>query len=406
MGALVRSTVSKRRLAALACGLVGVAGALMLRSRLVASRAQRAASLERFHEVHGDADLAAEVLSLLPKERVFACAVGLVTPEPTRLASIGVPLGATFEIGSIGKGVTGLLYQQALDRGEVSAQSRLGDYCDLGDAPAARVLLSDLAQHRSGLPAHPDDVLTVARTVLRVIRGENPSKGEGVADVLASARKVRVRCGGSQNGLPPTVQAKAESHGFSYSNYGYALLGHALATAAGLGYADLVAQRVSAHLDRGVFYAPAMDDPRALDAQAVQGYSSNGHPVKPWMDLAYAPAGGIRADIGAMTAFAQRLCEGTMPGAKALEPTFTLPPFTSDSHAPSAAQASASPDQMGWAWFTSEVEGRTIVWHNGATGGFTSWIGCDRERGSAVVVLAATNEPVDEAGEHLLLHHG
>lgn len=394
MGALVRSTVSKRCLAALACGLVGVAGALMLRSRLVASRAQRAASLERFHEVHGDADLAAEVLSLLPKERVFACAVGRVTPEATRLASIGVPLGATFEIGSIGKGVTGLLYQQALDRGEVSAQSRLGDYCDLGDAPTARVLLSDLAQHRSGLPAHPDDVLTVARTVLRVIRGENPSKGEGVADVLTFARKVRLQ------------RRRVGSSEFSYSNYGYALLGHALATAAGLGYADLVAQRVSAHLDRGVFYVPAMDDPRALDAQAVQGYSSNGHPVKPWMDLAYAPAGGIRADIGAMTAFAQRLCEGTMPGAKALEPTFTLPPLSSDAHAPSAAQASASPDQMGWAWLTSEIEGHAIVWHNGATGGFTSWIGCDRERGSAVVVLAATNEPVDEAGEHLLLHHG
>lgn len=388
MGVLALSTASKRRLAALACGVVGVAGALMLGSHLVASRAQRAASLECPHEVHGDADLAAEVLSLLPKERVFACAVGLVTPESTRLASVGVPLGATFEIGSIGKGVTGLLYQQALDRGEVSAQSRLGDYCDLGDASAARVLLSDLAQHRSGLPAQPDGPLAVARTVLRLSVGENPSKGEGVADMLASARKVRLR--GQEFGVPE----------FAYSNCGYALLGHALAAAAGLSYAVLVAQRVSAHLDRGMFYVPAMDDPRTLDAQAVQGYSSNGRPVKPWMDLAYAPAGGIRADIEAMAVFAQRLCEGTMPGAKALEPTFTLPPLSSDS------QASASLDQMGWAWFSSKIEGRTIVWHNGATGGFTSWIGCDRERGSAVVVLAATNEPVDQAGERLLLRHG
>jgi hypothetical protein len=32
------------------------------------------------------------------------------------------------------------------------------------------------------------------------------------------------------------------------------------------------------------------------------------------------------------------------------------------------------------------------VWHNGATGGFTSFIGLDRSSGTAVVVMSAVGE--------------
>lgn len=52
-------------------------------------------------------------------------------------------------------------------------------------------------------------------------------------------------------------------------------------------------------------------------------------------------------------------------------------------------------DSIGWAWFTRPVPaaGTSVVWHNGGTGGFTSYLGIDRDAGTAVVVLSAAGEP-------------
>jgi serine-type D-Ala-D-Ala carboxypeptidase/endopeptidase len=49
-------------------------------------------------------------------------------------------------------------------------------------------------------------------------------------------------------------------------------------------------------------------------------------------------------------------------------------------------------------------DGREIIWHNGGTGGFRSFIGFERKTGMGVVVLsnAETPEGVDDIGQHLL----
>ena len=47
--------------------------------------------------------------------------------------------------------------------------------------------------------------------------------------------------------------------------------------------------------------------------------------------------------------------------------------------------------------------GRTLTFHAGATGGSRAWIGLDRDAQVGVVLLAATSEWVDDAGEQLLL---
>lgn len=44
---------------------------------------------------------------------------------------------------------------------------------------------------------------------------------------------------------------------------------------------------------------------------------------------------------------------------------------------------------------TLEVKGRTVTMHNGATVGFRSWMGMDREAGIGVVLSSATAAPVD-----------
>ena len=53
---------------------------------------------------------------------------------------------------------------------------------------------------------------------------------------------------------------------------------------------------------------------------------------------------------------------------------------------------------IGYAWITSA----DTTWHNGGTGGFSSWVGFYRDSGRAVVVLNNTAASVDEVGIALM----
>jgi hypothetical protein len=58
---------------------------------------------------------------------------------------------------------------------------------------------------------------------------------------------------------------------------------------------------------------------------------------------------------------------------------------------------------LGW-HIAPGPEGREIVWHNGGTGGYRSYVGFDPKNHTGVVVLAntSTNEGVDDIGRYLL----
>lgn len=77
-------------------------------------------------------------------------AVATVTPYGTRTATLGTTLDSDFEIGSISKGVTGMLYHVALERGEVTPSTTLGEFLALGRSPVAGVTMAALA-HRGGV---------------------------------------------------------------------------------------------------------------------------------------------------------------------------------------------------------------------------------------------------------------
>jgi CubicO group peptidase (beta-lactamase class C family) len=72
--------------------------------------------------VASDERLAVRVGELLgPRHPVFAAAT--VASSAAIVASMGADLHADFEIASVSKGITGLLYVDALARGEISRDS-------------------------------------------------------------------------------------------------------------------------------------------------------------------------------------------------------------------------------------------------------------------------------------------
>lgn len=74
-----------------------------------------------------------------------------------------------------------------------------------------------------------------------------------------------------------------------------------------------------------------------------------------------------------------------------------LQPRWSDPGAPQPPEAG-----VGFAWFTSTIEERTVHWHNGATGGFRTMIAIDMPAQKAIFVVGNSVRPVDPIAWRLL----
>lgn len=278
-----------------------------------------------------------------------------------------LPEDGDVEIGSVSKGVTGLIYRDAVARGELAPEDLLQQHLPLAGCPAGGVTLGSLAQHRSGLPRLPSIPGLLGRS-WRLWRHQANPYGDTLDALLEQTRATKV-------GRPRP----------SYSNLGFELLGHAVAAAAGTTYADLLRTRMAEPLGLHSWYVPA--GPDELSPHAVPGRARGGRPAEAWTGAAIGPAGGIRSTLPDLASFATALLDGSVPGADALEPT---------------ARFAGPAVQIGAAWLTTSARGRTTTWHNGGTGGWRSYVGLDREAGRAVVVVRASTRSVDRIGYDLL----
>ena len=336
-----------------------------------------------------EADLDA-VCALLPRrhDRVL---VAVARGDKSAWRAVGVDETADAEIGSVSKGLTGMLYASALASRDVRADTRLGDLLDLGASPAAEVTLGSLATHHSGLPRLGPVVegpSLPARQWALWRRGENPY-GEDIDGLLAQARAASV--------------GKAR---FRYSNLGFSLLGHAVAAALETGYPEALRSRVLEPLGLPDAYLARTE--ADLHPGALRGASRRGRAQSPWVGAGIAPAGGVRmtaADLGALVGALARVGTadaGVVPGGLPVDPLDVPPGAASWAGAlvPATPVGKRGPaaTRIGAAWMTSEVRSRQITWHNGRTGGFASFVGVDRAAGVAVGIVSACAAGVDHQG--------
>lgn len=294
-------------------------------------------------------------------------AVAVVDGDQLRTAFIGADADTAFEIGSVSKTFIGLLLAEAVDRGEVAPDDPIGEYLELGDAPAASVTFEELATHSSGLPTFPSDPEWMASVEEGFFAGEDVLD-ETVPELLALARAETI---------PPDAPPQ-------YSNLGAALAGQALAAAAGTDYATLLEERIFEPLGLETATLPVEDD-EVPDALAP-GFLADGRPAEPSTLAAFAPAGGIVATVDDLAAYARGVIDGPFADRPALEP----------------AQAWEG-SEMGWFWVLSTgYDGHEIASHGGLTAGFGASLMIDRTAGRAVIVLSNGGEPVDALAEDLM----
>ncbi len=273
-----------------------------------------------------------------------------------------------FEIGSATKVFTALLLADMAARGEVKLDDPITMYLpdSLANIHARSVTLRGLASHTSGLPRVPDN--------LDPADPANPYADYTVADLYADLAADTV------GGTPGA--------GYDYSNLGMGLLGHLLARRAGTDYESLVTRRILAPLGMTETRITLDDASRKLLAPG----HSDGEQVSNWDIPTLAGAGALRSTAHDMLAFmAANLGLGRTPLLEPMRAT----------HVAQAPAGEGMRIALGW-HIQGETAGRQIIWHNGGTGGYCSFIGFDRDAGRGVVVLTNSSVEVDDIGFHLL----
>lgn len=323
--------------------------------------------LDTTSPVHGDEELAEKFLSTLGKRRVYALAIVSVADGATRAATVGAEHDARFELGSVGKAINGHILASMIADGTVAAAQTLGSLLPLGECPSSDVTLEDLATHSSGLPAHGGSRLGTWRKGVRAARGREADE-ETMEELIEQLRR-----------------APLHEPGYRYSNLGGAALGHALAAADGNSYPDLVRARFAAPLALPTALVRTPDE--ELSERDVRGATFSGREAAPWTAPGYAPAGGISASADDMAPFLEALVAETAPGMDALSEWLEVDDGLS----------------LGAFWHISRGEGRSLTWHNGETGGFSSWIGVDRSEHRALMICCAGHIDLDGAAAAMLL---
>jgi CubicO group peptidase (beta-lactamase class C family) len=257
-----------------------------------------------------------------------------------------------FEIGSITKTFTGLLLAQLSVQNKLDLRDPVRELLPPGVAAAPKgfeITLVDLATHHSGLPGMPD----------------NPGPGD-MREKFTNYRAADLYDFIKRHGVGKSTHEK-----FAYSNLGFTVLGAALATRAGTTYSEL--------LQRGILGPLGMKDtaislsPELL-GRLMQGYNGQRQPTPRWDLDAFASAGGIRSTAGDMLTYLEaQLHPERSPFPSALVRSQRIREHVADGM------------EIALAWMYDVDKG--VYWHNGATGGYTTYACFNPNRDFAAVVM-------------------
>jgi len=292
-----------------------------------------------------------------------------------------------FEIGSISKVFTGILLAKKVESAELDLDDPIADRLPEGwtlSDSARDIALRHLTTHTSGFPRLPANLLGIS-SVFKNLFGGDPYRDyreEAFREALSS------------------VDLEFEpGTDLLYSNFAVGLLGFLLATQNGTDYETLLRTELCEPL--GLERTVSINDEWHRDHFAP-GYRATLKLGPAMLALGssqwllpnhLAGAGAIRSTGGDMLRFLKANM-GLVPTP--LETAIQL------SHAEIYKENELRAMGMNW---IRDFEGdlsQTILWHNGGTGGYRSYLGFTEDRRFGVVVLSNTSRSVDGLGVGLL----
>jgi CubicO group peptidase (beta-lactamase class C family) len=129
-----------------------------------------------------------------------------------------------------------------------------------------------------------------------------------------------------------------------------------------------------------------------MKSHLALGHSEQGNVVANWDIPALAGAGAIRSTAEDMLKFADA---NLHPERGPLQRAMAF--------AQQERGAAGGNNRIGLNWMSAHLPGDTVVWHNGGTGGYRTFLGLEPSGKRAVVVLTnTTGAGADDIGMHLL----
>ena len=306
--------------------------------------------------------------------------VGTIGPAGTRVVGYGklsasdprTPDGDTvYEIGSVTKVFTSLLLADMVNKGEVKLDDPVAKFLPatvkVPERNGKKITLVDLATQSSGLPRMPSN--------FKPKDPQNPYADytpQQMYDFLSGYQLTR-----------------DPGEKYEYSNLGVGLLGHALSLRAGKDYETLVRERILKPLkmdNTAVTFTPAMK------AHLAAGHDPSLKPAANWDIATLTGAGAIRSTANDMLKFVAAYLGYTQsPLAAAMKTQLAT------------RRSTTIPDvEIALNWHILKKYDREIVWHNGGTGGYHSFVGFDLKSRTGVVVLSNSANDIDDIGRHVM----
>jgi len=276
-----------------------------------------------------------------------------------------------FEIGSVTKVFTTMILADMVEKGEVNLNDPIEKFLPEDVSTPSKngrtITLFDLATHSSGLPRMPD--------------------GFPITDMDEQFQYDREEM---YDSLSKVELSREIGSQYEYSNFGFSLLGHILSLQAGQSYEELLQERVLDKFGMDSTCVKQCDDLRDRFANPhFLGFAANELNLSEDM----VGAGEIRSSGKDMLSF--------LSYVMGLEDSDLRSSFELTQKVNRKIDDTLS---IGLAWHMLQKDDRMIVWHNGATNGFASFVGFDPESNQGVVVLTNTLNPVDDIGVWLLEH--
>jgi CubicO group peptidase (beta-lactamase class C family) len=243
-----------------------------------------------------------------------------------------------------------MLLAEIVQEGRLSLDASVGEIAPTTEgSELASVTLLELATHTSGLPRMAGGVSALPFALV----GGNPYRSAPLSVIEVAARQ--------------PLHGRGQRR---YSNLGGALVGELLAGALSANYSRLLAERIL--------------HPLGMESTGVSvkghvapwGRSSAGLPREPWVLRGYASAGGLFSAIGDMAQLASGVLDGSAPGVAAI-------------HSIEGVKTDRPNRRSGLFWITDGPPNQVpaITWHNGGTGGYSSFLALIPDAGRAVIAL-------------------
>ncbi|WP_038043069.1 serine hydrolase domain-containing protein [Thioalkalivibrio sulfidiphilus] len=293
----------------------------------------------------------------------------------------GIPASpdTLYRIGSLTKVITASLMVSLRDRGYLSLDDPVSGYLPgiihLPSDPrgARQITFRHLATHTSGLPRNPDNLPR---------HDNNPFEGYDRARFYA--------------GVNQTLLISPTGRWYNYSNAGYGLIGIALEQAGGASYETLLRRHLLEPLGMHDTLMNALD---VHPQRVAVGYSLRDGRVREreWDMGAMEAAGGLYStveDLARFLALHMRAgSHGILPVASGSLTEMQMPQRVLDTWDQAVG--------IGWHVRPMGPVG-DVVWHTGALGGYSSYMGFSPRHDVGVIVLTNRFRSVEHYGNWLL----